>query len=424
MNKLNIRAALSFCRYIAMAAFLASCMKDIKQDIETTITLPTPPYPEVVNYKDDAEPVNVRILYGASIGVSHYNSNISSEFVPMPSHAASSAAIIDILDPFYMYSKEQYRKGIRLTTELRLKIDGESTRGIINNLSTSIGEDGITQYDNMIFRGITPNKDRTWPYFGNNKPISKENIFTAINKGVEDITIASKNGTTTGLFYINAHGTVINQMAYLIPGDAKPKDTRSWISIGELLNPIYKIAQNQSESNPKIRILVIIDVCLKGVGGELKVPQPPAGVALIFSTSPGQYAWHYVESTKVDENITSNVADKKSQKSIQQTSMSFIPIALKKSIYDFGKNLEPMDKIEAHKRDERYRSNIKMGDLLSTISLNMKKLIDADKTITENGGQKMASYMGPGVENMEFLTINRATFQKPREKQYGLWYTR
>lgn len=152
-------------------------------------------------------------------------------------------------------------------------------------------------------------------------PVTKQMIERGLRESIDRFDRKREFWPDESAFlviYVAAHGGIGNDgKKYILPADAKPGRHDTWISYEDFLEPvntyIRNAVQNQND-RPSPTALVVLDTCQNPIEGQVDhiVPTPssPAGVYVVESTSPGQYAFHWThtradfefERSKVEES--------------------------------------------------------------------------------------------------------------------------
>ena len=410
--------------WFALAAFASHAARAV-DSVSTEVTVG----PQAVDRDaggDRAEHVfNLRTMYGLSVGVSSYGKKAKPDFDTKPAHALSAALIVDTLDRTYQ-AKFEPGDHRRLLTELRLPAGAIGNSALLDEMAQSVGVEAIA---NPRFSPFGPelmsNRDGSFPYFGDNRLISRQKIEDEVRRALQDMAAgAGGDDVRTALFYFSAHGTLGSDGAlYLIPADATARDPSTWLKVDDLLAPIYAFAAEGGNPGMKRRILAIVDICQKGgATAAAALAPPPRGVAVIQSSSPGQYAWHFRTATTIANHQSTSPGSPSSEQVDANSTMSFLPISIRRSFRVLGASLSPLR--SGTSPDASQRRNITVGEFFEATKSEMDKLAAADLAVQRSGGQTASILYGEGAKAMNFLTLVNAgdLFEVPVSKRQGRVY--
>lgn len=162
-------------------------------------------------------------------------------------------------------------------------------------------------YDDFILGEYLPD-DRRWPYVGEGKPVTKARLLDAIQHSLDQLGRRLDAGEpVTFVFYLAAHGMLGDDgTSYILPGDAVKGRPETWVSFDELLGVFYAF-QSGRQPDKRHPMLLILDTCRRNASKvdvpPLALPTPPAGVTVVTSTSPNQYAWHWFAKSSREEVV-------------------------------------------------------------------------------------------------------------------------
>ena len=415
---------------LASAVFFAGCAQEAPLTvISTIITIDVQAVARDDRGALKERIFNVRPMYGLAVGVSFYSAKAQPTFDSKPAHALSAALVIDTMDRNYQF-KFQPSDHRRLLTDLRLPVGAMENLAVLDHLAQSIGVDALNNPSisplGPSTAGLLSNRDGTFPYFGDNRLVSGKTIVDEVQRALRDMGAGvAPDQVGTALFYFSAHGTLGPGGAlYLAPADAEANNPATWLKADDLLAPIYAFAAEGGNTELKRRILVILDVCQQGnAAGAVPLAPPPRGVAVIQSASPGQYAWHFASKSRVTETLAAESVPPTTQDVRLTSTMSFLPISLRRSFAGLGASLTPIADPPAPGVLPQMRY-VQVGDLFGALKQQMEQLAASDRAVMQAGGQTISIAYGDGSQQMNFLALVNTgdTFDLATSKREGRVY--
>lgn len=186
--------------------------------------------------------------------------------------------------------------------------EAEATRFMLK--LTTEGAYGLRIHDSP--SRIKPDPDGRWLYFGSGEAMTRERMLNRVNGIVSRARQASAaEGGVLLVIYICSHGILdARGRPWLIPSDASKSDSKSWLSFDEILAPVFDLVTRGGNAYQARQAIVFFDCCQRvadGFNASLSLsdtlPDPPPGVALVSSASPGQWAWHFASKMQVVGNV-------------------------------------------------------------------------------------------------------------------------
>jgi WD40 repeat protein len=141
------------------------------------------------------------------------------------------------------------------------------------------------------------------------RPVTKARIKESIEKTLKSASRTQERyGRVLVVLYISAHGWLGQDgRPYLLPADAMGRDPATWIAYEDILSTLDRFINKDGVPSPHRRAIVVFDTCqiqaVKTNRQTFTYPEAPEGVTVIFSTSPGQYAWHWSSLIKISKDI-------------------------------------------------------------------------------------------------------------------------
>ena len=417
------------CVLACMAVFGACHAEDAARTvISTELTLGSQAIDRGSRGADKERIFNLRSMYGLAVGVSYYGAKARPRFDSKPAHALSAALVVDTIDHTYEFAFHS-KEHSRLLTDLRMPVGAMGNLASLDHMAQSVGVEAINNPSISPLgpaAGVMSNRDGTFPYFGDNRLVSRQLIVDEVERALRDMSVVAPGQVGTALFYFSAHGTLGPGGAlYLIPADAQEQVPSTWLKVDDLLAPIYAFAAESGNADLMRRIVVILDVCQQGdAGGASPLAPPPRGVAIIQSASPGQYAWHFASKARVVETVTPQSGPQSIQDVDLSSTMSFLPISLRRSFAELGALLPPMPNPPTPDALSQVR-HIRVGELFNALRQQMERLTASDRAVQLAGGQTISILYGEGSKEMNFLTLVNTgdTFDVPASKREGRVYT-
>lgn len=415
-------------RFLVMAIFCVmfqGCADTRDNVIVSNLVLHEQAVDRPLHHGDEQDILNTQRMFGTAIGVSRYGDKAQPQFDSKAAHALSAALLVDTVRRDYEYVFQSANKNMSLSTELRLKADDINNFDILMQLSMSIGANAILPHEKFLMNGMAL-ADGSWPYFGNNRLISKKTIIASVARAIQEIRMdTDTDKPVTAIFYISAHGFLApDGTGYIIPADGVAGQRETWLGFNDFLAPIYHFAAEDNNTDLRKRILVIIDVCQREGRFSNAIDAPPKGVAVIFSSSPGQYAWHFSSHMHLEQHGKPALSATPINTDMDVSStMSFLPMAMRQSMSELGADLLP---IKDGKEEEKnlYEKNISIGTLFNKMQEKMKTIAENDDSVQDSGGQNMRIYYGDMAEQMGFMTLKNFSSLNylPHSKTYAAAY--
>jgi hypothetical protein len=144
---------------------------------------------------------------------------------------------------------------------------------------------------------------------GLSKPVTKERIISNITDAINEAQNSFReNGRVLLIVYISAHGRLGGDgQPYILPYDAIAEDSRSWIAQRDIIESVKQFLQNGGQQELGKHAIVVFDSCQINSPNRALFPAVelpiPAGMTLVQSVLPGQYAWHWTVESKENENV-------------------------------------------------------------------------------------------------------------------------
>lgn len=196
-----------------------------------------------------------------------------------------------------------------LLADLRLDPDNPLAPGVVYHLANLAGTSHLLNRYEARKHRQSLNKDHSWNYLGEGQLITKERIFRSLEAIIKRAQRSySREFSVRLIVYISAHGWIGKDgNKYIIPADASADDPTSWIAYEELLSPISEFIADQAPNMFK-QAVVIFDTCqIRRYSNAVAIETPeyvyPPEVIIVNAASPGQYAWHWTATKKVERNI-------------------------------------------------------------------------------------------------------------------------
>jgi hypothetical protein len=276
-------------------------------------------------------------VVGCFVAVSNYEAEAG--VFSTPAHALGAALMNGLFTTAAAQNKDGFFEA-ELVADLLLRPDSEEAGAV--EILRSIGGVDVTPYK----KGTTPlDSEGRWPALGLGFPVTRQRIVNAIS---ETIAKFREHPGSALVIYIAAHGKMsADGRPYLLAADSKANDPATWLFYDDLLVPIYGAAREMNTDVIRSTVLIVIDACQIGgspAADRLTALDPPEGVTLILSTSPGQYAWHWTATRTVvgEVKVTSDQrfgfpfppprAEGGPIHRVQQTTMSLFPIAARRAL--------------------------------------------------------------------------------------------
>ena len=146
-------------------------------------------------------------------------------------------------------------------------------------------------------------RQQTLGYSFSGDAVNRRQVMEALDSA---IAMAEKKRVQQGqvllVVYVSAHGWLdADGEPNLLPSDAAADQPASWIRYREITDRLQSfLARNEGAADR--RVIAFFDTCqvphVRNAPG-LALPPPPAGMTLVTSTSPGQYAWHWTGATDI-----------------------------------------------------------------------------------------------------------------------------
>ncbi len=162
---------------------------------------------------------------------------------------------------------------------------------------------------------IKPGPDGRWLYFGDGEAMTRERVLSRVRGIVNRARqAAAAEGSVLLVIYLCSHGVIdANGRLWLIPSDASDTDSSSWLGFDEVLAPVFDLVNRGDNADQARQAIVFFDCCQRVAPGPARsmslsdtLPDPPPGVALVSSASPGQWAWHFASKVRVVGNVESS----------------------------------------------------------------------------------------------------------------------
>lgn len=150
--------------------------------------------------------------------------------------------------------------------------------------------------------GLLANMTLGFSFSGNS--VSRKQIDEALNAAIADAEAKfAQHGQVLLVLYVSAHGWLdADGEANLLPSDAAADKPATWIRYREVLDRLQAFLSRNDAAAPGRRVIAFFDTCqvrqVRGAPG-VPLPIPPAGMTVVTSTSPGQYAWHWTGAADV-----------------------------------------------------------------------------------------------------------------------------
>jgi hypothetical protein len=158
------------------------------------------------------------------------------------------------------------------------------------------------------------------PYLGDGEPVTRSRIMSALHDTIENAQFLPVDTNLIFLLYISAHGWIgPDGKPYLLPADADYDDPNTWIAYEDLVNPIADLLLDLEFEHPTLLdaekaspiAILVLDTCQTPRPDAPPLPkdldlQGPPGIFLVQTTSPGQYAWHWSNATRVVGETTAH----------------------------------------------------------------------------------------------------------------------
>ena len=177
---------------------------------------------------------------------------------------------------------------------------GEAASHVLSSLMRSIGGIDPVDVEWKSIKGLPE-----YAFFNRDKPPKSSPVTTYAN--VIDslnlwLSIAERthkhNGSVMLILYISAHGWIgADGQPVVLPGDADKSKPNSWIPYQQIIRKVEDFVGNDGTKHA----LLILDTCQNAVvDGKVPVFRPQSHspyVTVVQSTSPGQYAWHWIKES-------------------------------------------------------------------------------------------------------------------------------
>lgn len=176
--------------------------------------------------------------------------------------------------------------------------------------------DNIKYHDRQARKHFGPRPDGLFEVFNNQEPITRARLRHELKKSLQLYGEAVR-ATRRGLFvfYINTHGGFTDTgKTLLYCSDSKLADPNTAVDAEGLLDRIYALQNKLIDEEIESRMLLIVDCCRNskaaiGESYDAAISAPPRGTAVVYSASPGQFAWHWpgmVHSNIVIHSVSSS----------------------------------------------------------------------------------------------------------------------
>ena len=176
--------------------------------------------------------------------------------------------------------------------------------------STKLNEDGTFNYlgtDKYVTRSRLmasvrehANRLKTGEVIRNPTPNSGEFFSFTFTQGGASVDMADKAEEKlprVAVLYIATHGAIGSDgRDYIAVADSVHDDPSTWVAVDDILQPYFEAARSTSPRN--LQLLLIVDACRTFGDIAAKRTEPvgpiPTNVTLMQTTSPGRYAFHWI----------------------------------------------------------------------------------------------------------------------------------
>lgn len=216
---------------------------------------------------------------------------------------------------------------IKLYTDLRLDPRDAAWHANEVALVLDLLEEPVHRYS----PGAPLPADGLWRYLGGPEPLTKRRILQIAKEQAERLSRTGGADARVAIFYLASHGRLGDDgNRYAMAADST-RDLSTWIRYDEIAD----LFRGTRDGVPSLSALVLFDTCLESedpspTGSSY---EPPGGTVVLSAAAPGQYSWHWRESTQVEvlKDVTGQGSLRKDSGRFDASfyaSMSVLPVAI------------------------------------------------------------------------------------------------